>query len=321
MHIQILLTNEITDQQWQEIVDGFNVSFSSNTTIEWLKVFSTSNHLGYCYHALAIDNDKIVGYNVMTPFLYKNGLKIINSGSSYVLKEYRKDIFIFSDMLNALYERCSLDGFAVSTGVPNMNSFEYSIKFLNCKHIANLDYYILPVNISTILHKRYLLVFDFICKSVIWFYLFFFKTFYNNRIEKATKYEILKSDLFYNNRFKQTEYKKINMDKNTIYYRIVNEDGIKAAYLMDFVDENFSRNTSSLLIGIKDIFKNEAVDIIIFVGTLRIKPSILLKVPPKYVPKRLPFTIKFLTQEAKIKYADMLNMDNWSFSLLNFDGR
>lgn len=321
MKIQILLTNKITDHQWQEIVAGFNASFNTDATIEGFKVFSVSNYLGYCYHALAIDNDKIIGYNVMTPLLYKGGLKVINSGSSFVLKEYRKDIFIFADMLNALFERCICDGFEIATGVPNMNSFEYTIKFLNYKYVENLDYYVLPINISKLLNKSYLLVFDFMCKSIIWLYLFFFKTFYSNHFEKATKYEIFKSDLFYNSRFKQLDYKKVRINKSNIYYRIVNEDGINVAYLMDFVDDNFNRNTSSLLSGIKNILRNEAVDIIMFVGTLKIKPSVLFRVPPKYVPKRLPFTIKFLTQEAKIKYFDMLNMDNWNFSLINFDGR
>ena len=321
MKIQILLTNEITDQQWQAIVEGFNRSFNTNTSVEWLKIFSESNYLGYCYHALAIDNDKIIGYNVMMPFFYKNGLKIINSGSSYVLKEYRKDVFIFSDMLNALHERCAKDGFEVATGVPNMNSYEYFIELLNYKYVANLDYYILPITISKIIKKRYFLIIDFIWKRTMWIYLFFLKNLYKNHFEKEVKYEIAKSDLFYNSRFKQTDYKKLCIVNSKICYRIVNEDAIKAAYLLDFVDENFNRNTSSLLIGIKDILKKENVDILIFVGALRIKPSVLLKVPQRFVPKRLPFTIKYLTKEAKMKYADMLNMDNWNFSLINFDGR
>ena len=321
MEIRVLRTCEINEFEWQEIVEGFNESFNTNKTVECLKVFSVSNYFGYCYHALALDNDKIIGYNVMTPFLYKNRLKIVNSGSSYVLKEYRRDIFIFSDMLNALYEKCICDGFEVATGVPNKNSFDYAIKILHYNHVANLNYYALPVNISKIFKKRYLLIVDSIWKCILWCYLFFLKTFYNNHYEKETKYEILKSDLFYNSRFKEIDYKKICKEKREIYYKVVNEDGINAAYLMDFVDDNFNRNTLSLLIGIKAILKNEAVDIIIFVGTLRIKPSVLFRVPQKFMPKRLPLTIKFLTKEAKIKYSDMLNMDNWNFSLINFDGR
>ena len=48
---------------------------------------------------------------------------------------------------------------------------------------------------------------------------------------------------------------------------------------------------------------------------------ILFKVPQKFVPKPLPLTYYVLDKKNKAKYSDMSNLENWDFSLMNFDVR
>ena len=88
-----------------------------------------------------------------------------------------------------------------------------------------------------------------------------------------------------------------------------------------YFGENGIKTPKSLTLAVSHIFRHEKIDIIMFVGTLRINQSILIKVPNKFQPKKLPFTYTLLNADHSEKYSDMDNKNNWDFSLLNLDVR
>ena len=88
-----------------------------------------------------------------------------------------------------------------------------------------------------------------------------------------------------------------------------------------YFGENGIKTLKSLTIAVSHIFGLEKIDTIMFVGTLRINQSILIKVPTKFQPRELPFTYNLLDSNDSEKYSDMNNENNWDFSLLNLDVR
>lgn len=324
MEIVVLKTYEIPDPLWQKITDGFNESFDLHATVEGMKHgFCVRNKLGYGYHAIAISDDgDVMGYNVFSPVFYKNNLKTVVSGSTYVRPKYRNHEMLFMNMIQALRKKVIEDGYKVEIGVPNHNSEKFALKILKFNPVAELDYYILPFNISHNLQKSSLKWLDGFTRVFAYIHLFFNALF--SRIvqsnEKETKYEIELNSDYWKYRFGEGHYDSYTEGKYHAYWLIRNENDATASYLMDF-RENGKRTYRALFKAVQTITKKHKVDAILFVGFLNLKQLLLLKVPKRFVPKRLPLTYYVLNKEDRELYADMRNKNNWNFSLMNFDVR
>lgn len=322
--IKVYKTFEIGDNLWQMIADGFNESFEGHhVTVESLKNgFSIRNQWGYAYHAVAFDDatGEIKGFNTYTPSLYKNQLKLFIGGSAFVRKKYRKDIFIFFDMIEALKEKGIEEGFVAALGVPNHNALDYSLKFFGATLIGFLDYYILPRNISRCVRKPWLFPINWLTRCLTTFYVDFqylLSNLWNNQ-EIEPKYSLVVDDEYLNARFADSCYIKYIENKFTAYFRIVYENGVKVAYLMDFREDR-ARTKRALVKAVRFIIKTKEPDAILFVGFLRMKQHVLLKVPKRYIPKPLPFVYGTFTKADRERYKDMKDMNNWNYSLMNFD--
>lgn len=329
MEIKILKTDEISEEYWLTIVDGFNASFEGyNTTVERLKKAFASNYFGYSYHAICTtDKSKVIGFNTIAPNYYLNAknkqkIKVGLSGSTYVLKEYRKEIFIFRDMYNALMDYCKEEGFIVFLGVPNMNSYRYTIKILKKKEVMTLPYYIFPKNAFNVFSNGKYSFLNFLSKTFVLLnlllnYLF---SYISNPKEKVAKYRILQNEAYLSKRFQNNKYKTHSLGKIKFSYVLYNEDNIKTIYLMYFA-ENGQKSLRALTKAIYYIYTHEKFDLIMYIGTMNLKQFLLLKAPKEFEPKKLPLTYSVLDVENKESYEDMGQKENWDFSLMNFDVR
>ena len=323
--IVVKKTHEISDELWEEISAGFREAFDRETTADNLKTgFCIRNQWGYAYHAIDYDDEthEIRGFNTYTPTLYKNNVKILVSGSTFVKEKYRKDIFVYFDMAKELKKKGYEDGFVMSVGVPNQNSFKYSLKFLKATFVGYLDYYILPRNVSRCLNKPILKPFDWLFRSLSWWHLhgqLLVSKMWNTE-EEESKYGLVTDDEYYNVRFGDECYLKYADGMFRAYYRVVDENGAQIAYLLDF-RENGKRTKHALAKAIHYILKHSHPDAILFVGFLKLSQHVLLKVPKRFVPKPLPMTCSIINKNDKEKYADMGDKKSWDFSLMNFDVR
>lgn len=323
--IKILKTFEIDDTLWNQIAAGFNESFDRDVNVESLKNgFCVSNQWGYAFHAIAIHDDTgdIMAFNTYTPTFYKNGMNAMVSGSTFVKPKYRKDIFIFYDMVLALRERAKEEGFTVEIGVPNQNSKEYGKVLLKDKYVADLDYYILPRNISKVLDKPALKYINFFFRFLFTIHLSiqYVISFICNYKEKEPKYALITDEDFYHARFKSSAYSKYCDGKCQAYYKIEDEDGKKVAYLFDFKYDNV-RTRKAITKAVWYIYHHEKPDAVLFVGFLWLIQFTLFKVPKKFIPKPLPLTYYILDKKRKEEFKDMDEKKNWNFGLMNFDVR
>ena len=293
MEVRIFKTYEISDDLWEKIAAGFRESFSTDTTADRLKhAFCTHNKLGYGYHAVALTDDgEVAGYNVFSPTLYENDLKVVVSGSTYVRPKFRSNNeFLFMDMMKALRKAVIKDGYQVEVGVPNHNSKAFAAKILKLKYIGDLSYYILPYKFSKCADKPYLSFFDFFFSGLMRCHLWLQSLFccISNDKEREVKYRMQTGVEDLEARFKGV-YKHIEYGGLEAYYRMVDEEGKNTAYLMDF-RENGVRTAKSMNYAVRTIVKKEHPDAVLFDGLLRLKQSTLFKVPKRLIPKQLPLT-------------------------------
>lgn len=324
--IKIYKTYEIDDNLWNEIADGFNESFEGyDMTGDKLKNgYFKSNQIGYALHAIDFDDHtgEVRGFNSYTPTLYNNGIKAFVSGSTFVRKQFRKDIFIFGDLLSSLRKEAKGLGYDIEIGIPNHNSREYAKKLLKTIYIADLDYYMLPVNVSKCINKRSVKFLDVFTRlfSVIHVDLQAVMSKFFNMKESPVKYSLVKDKEYFKCRYQNSCYVNYNDDKYNIIYRIYQEGSAKVAYLMEF-RENEKPSFKSLVKAVRIILRKEKPDAIMYVGTMRIKQFCLFKVPHKLIPKPLPLTYYVLDKSKKATFEDMKDIANWDFSLANFDVR
>ena len=324
MRIEVLKTFEIEYSMWEKIAEGFNESFHLNTTAESLRnAFCTRNRNGYGYHAIAIsEEEEVMGYNVFSPVYYKNGLKTVVSGSTFVRPKFRTHEMLFMHMVQALRKAVIADGFEVEIGVPNHNSEKFALKILKFKPVAELKYYIFPFNISRILNKPRFRMADKIIRLLSRFHLLCqigISTLFDS-IERDVKYDLDYDKDYWKYRLGGDNYKEYHQGEYHAYWLPYNEDGVKAVYLMDFRKKR-KRTYRALVKAVRKIHEKEDVDMILFVGFLHMKQFCLIKCPKRFVPKRLPLTYFVLNKSDREKYTDMQDEKNWNFSLINFDVR
>lgn len=323
--IRIYKTFEIDDSLWKRIADGFNESFEKEVSVESLKSgFCIANQWGYGFHAVYFNDDTgdIMAFNTYSPTFYKNDIKIMISGSTFVKPKYRKDIFIFHDMVIELRKRAKEEGFSIEVGIPNQNSKEYGRVLLKDKYVADLDYFILPRNVSISLGKPSLQVFDVIFRFLFNIHLLIqsvLSTIFNYK-EKQAKYSLITDSEYYGARFKSYAYTKYESGDYLGYYKIEDEEGKKVAYVFDFRCQGI-RTRKALTRLVQYIIRNEKPDAILFVGFLHLKQFTLIKVPQRFIPKPLPLTYYVLDKTRKEEFKDLGDKNNWDFGLMNFDVR
>jgi hypothetical protein len=325
MQFKVLKTNEISEKVWNELTIEFNDIFDRNNSPENLRTYYCSNAFGFSYHCLAFSSDdSISGYTAIIPFYYtlmKERIIIGVGGGSFVKKEYRKDIFILKDIWNCLRDYCLKEGVIAFLGISNANSFKYSLEILNRTHLGDLKYFFLPVRPFNILKLKNLKWLNPIFMAFGYLYILtnLVFSFFLRFKEASSSVKIELYNEFYKDRFYK-EYKEVTSCQIRYFYKVLIEDGIKTAYLMDFREKD-NRSYPSLTKSLLNIIRSEEIDLVLYIGTLRMKQFAMFKLPGKKEPKHLPVVIDLLAVEDPSRYNILLDYNNWELSLMNFDMR
>ena len=324
--IVVLKTYQLSEKDWKQIEEGFNASFDAQWKVERMKKYYSSTFLGYSYHALDMDDNGVLrGYNSLLPNEYNyNGKRIIVgvSGGTFVKKEFRKDVFIFKHLMDALFAFCKEEDMVMKVGVPNHNSFKYALVMNKAKLVGYLDYYILPVRAFDFFAKSWLSPFNVLTLGYSYLMVMLSSLWGLLGIRSSKKkLEISLSEDYYNLRFRcKSVYKECKKSRMSGFYRIFVEKGCKVAYIMDFRENNKKTVRSLNNIVRQILLKEKKVSAILYVGTMNVPQPLLFKVPERMQPQKLPLTINVLNGDKELEKAG-LEMKSWDFSLLNFDVR
>lgn len=286
-----------------------------------------NSYVGYSYHALDYTEEGALrGYNSIVPtqYMYKGQSILVGiSGGTFVNKEYRSDVFIFKHLMDALFEYCSKDGMVMKVGVPNKNSFKYTLKLNKAKLVGYLNYYILPIRLFNLTSLKSLKILNFISVFFSRLYLYCISALclLFNPKGRGKSLEIVCDEHFYDTRYRNRKYySECSKGNITGFYRVVEEDGMRVAYIMDF-RENKRKSLRALSFVSRKILSGERkIDAVMYVGTMNLHQPLLVKVPHRMDPKPLPLTINVINGDTALE-ADALDMKSWDFSLQNFDVR
>lgn len=308
-------TNEISDFDFHQIVDGFNEVFSLNRKVDVAYNQYVQNPFGYSYHTIVYDDDVIVGHVCGVPSYYwKNGEKfvLVDGVDAYIKKEYR-DGETFMEQLMTFYKYQKENGVKMLIGFPDSKVMKLYTKTKIYKHLGEMYIYILPYRIGGV--KPVLRPFNLISKAFAWSYVYFTGLFASS---KVTQFKIEKDTVSYN----ATRYKRMDGDycvlKNgdlEFFYKCMSFKGVRAAFLIDVTGKSAKHFNQAVKYIMKQNSKD--FDVILYVGNLYFKNSGLIKVPQMFAPKHFHFIMRLFDKS----FNDEITTDirSWDVNLATYD--
>ena len=323
MVIKVCKTTEWSDRDWETYVIGYNEVFGADETIADFKNKYFSVCKGYSLHSLLVSNEgDVVGGITIIPCNYRcqqgfflNGLAV----DVFIREAFRIDPLMLRKLYKQLVGTLKEEGIEVVTAVPNATAYPYWKNIVKWKDIGEISYWVIPIKINKILNLKFcgwlfegltrIYLFCVLCLSY-WVSL-------GKSKAKDYAYEIDKDDRYIQNKFHGTKYANFSVQAIFYSYRIVNEEGIKTAYIIEATQEG-KRSMKAFLKVIK-VIRQQNVDLIIYVGKMGVFQTLFIKVPKKLEPKKLPLMCDVLMPNDK--FSDIYDINNWDFGLLNYDVR
>ena len=323
MDIKICTTAEWSENNWLTYCDSFNTVFEKKYDLSYFKQKYTETIDAKSYHALLLnENMEVVGGCSAIPYLYIKEDKKIRIGQAvdvFILEEFRTDPLMLRRMYMQLKKLLIAHDISVVMAVPNATAYPYWKNIVKWNDVGDLTYWMLPIRIGNIINKWHFLN----CLSLAFSYISLvfnalIMSLCNNK-EKESLYELIVDDAFLKYRY-PSDYYEVIIGSIRFYYRVYYEDGVQTAYLLD-VMQNGKMSYKGLFKGVSYIIRKTKSDLILYIGPLRLFQTLLIKVPKKFKPKRLPLTCDILNKEDFDIYKDMLVLKNWNFGLKNYDVR
>lgn len=315
MEIIIKKTYELTDDDKKSIQALFELIFKKHRVWEIHNNQFINNCLGYSWHAILYDGDRIVGISTYVPAYYNvKGKKVLmaNCIDCMIDKPYR-DFFAYYDLIKASYKALKNDGVAFMTSYPNDNAYPITIKAKLTKNIGKMHTYCLPYRIGGI--KKSLTFLNPLSQIGAKIFGAVSSLFAS---DKEAHFQIEKDTLSYN----QTRYKRndgnygiVNEIGLWFSYKIQEQDGIQTAFIIDVLP----KSSKNFVRAVKWLLKNESknFDLILYPGYLPFYVTGMFRLPRKFEPKNFHFTGKILDKSAVGD--EVFDIRNWDTNLSNYD--
>lgn len=322
MEIKVCTTHEWSELEWSSYVDSFNEVFERGYSKDYFvhKYFSSCEECSY--HSLLLNElGEVVGSCSVVPYYYTHLSNKFKSGLAvdvFIKESYRTDPLMLRRMYKRLTKLLIENSIVSVMAVPNATAYPYWKNVVKWKDVGTLKYWAIPIRMGNLIHKyRFLNFVSQVYCSLVLGISAILSLFLGK--QRKFNYAIIESEEFLKERF-GNDYCFIQEDNIQNYFRIVDENGIKTAYLI-YSRERGILSFKSLCKGATYIAKHYNVDLILYIGPLGFSQTLFFKLPRKFEPKLLPLTCDLLSQESSTVYSDILDIDNWDFGLLNYDVR
>lgn len=323
MEIKICSTNAWSQREWQSFVSGFDEVFQKHFTKEYFETKYCSNFVGSSFHALLLNNNNdVVGNVSIIPCQYQqNDREIIAVGLAvdvFILEAYRSDPLMLRRMYNKLKEYVKLQGIVAVLAVPNKTAYPYWKNVVKWQDVGHIPYWGIPVKVGNIVRKGKILnVCSWLYANVVLGFAAVCSKF-SNKSQAIASYTIRDDKNFLTGRFGGNDYVWVSRPQSVNCFRIVDEEGVRTAYLI-YSRQGRSMTFKSLCDGVSAILKEGNVDLILYIGPIRLFQTLFVHIPRKWEPKQLPLVCDLLDNNEV--YKNMLAWEHWDFGLLNYDVR
>lgn len=321
MEIKFLNTSSLSAIDWASYCEAFNQVFERDYTLAYFRQKYQVTIDGCSYHSFLTDEDKIVGACTVIPYKYIVEGRSVRVGlvvDVFILTEYREDPYSLFRMYKLLKKELVNNNIAFTIAVPNDIAYPFWKSIVKWKDVGLLSYYTLPVKLGNVLgkYKSMLNAINSIGLSVL--------LPLSGLIISKEKDAVIRIDrsvsLLEEHRY-TSDHKTLQIDNTFFSYRIISEHGVVTCYLIDFYNLKSKRkDNGSLRKAVAEIIKIKEVDLIVFVGQLRMFQGLLFKVPFTKEPKHLYFMSDVIRPEMA-DAAVIQSINNWDFGLFNYDVR
>ena len=315
MGVVVKKTIELTTKE----IDGINKLFfdvfgKSRSSESFLNEY-LNTPFGYSYHAMLIEDGELVGFHSGVPFYYQDGDKrfIAGLGIDTMTAVGHRDFFNVRDLFKACEEAMKADECVLRIDFPNDNSYPILKKGFKYKDIGKLKIYFLPINIGAIKPKYRFL--NLLSRLFSWTIIQFSRFSISKKEYKFRYTKCRESFDAVRYKWNGGDYKKVECDGSTIYYKTMNFNGVMTAFIMDV----HPLSKSLFDRAVRYIYSVEGghVDMIMYVGVLPFVPCSLITMPHKMEPKHFNFTCKPL--EKGLFDDSIYDIANWDVNLSNYD--
>jgi hypothetical protein len=326
MKIYVVSSSELEQGDWISYTISFNKAFNKSLSTDYFKQKYLKTIDQGAYHSIIKDNNDIVGSCTVIPVNYlfqslkvKFGLLV----DVFILPFYRNDPFLLYDMYSFMKPKLIEEQIELVIAVPNESVYTYWINVVKWKDIGTIKYYFFPVQLANVFGSNLILI------NIISFYFFQMNYFFNKVIallysknQNQSLIEIDRSETIVEEQRYNDDHIVNKGELFSYAYRIVIENHIKTAYLIDYYrSQSKKKDIKSLLFSINQIIVNNDIDLIVFIGQINFIQTMLVKVPFKKEPRHLTM-IGDLINSNKISLANhVFNICNWDFGLFNLDVR
>ena len=321
LSFKVKKTTELSVQEVEQLVALIYSTMNVTKTTTSYKDKYIHNFLGFSFHALMFEKNKIVGCNTVIPqeFNYFGKKYLFGQWCETLIdKNYRGAIFNFKRLGNILNDVLLKNDICFIYGLPNKALYIVSKRLLGMRDIGKLNYYTYPVSLKRFLIKYYPLniIFNFFIKI----YLKIKINFIDQNNFPISK---INNDNFKNGRyFKSNKYKFLKKENyEAIYFFDVSKkhNSAKIIWVLDvhpLSKSNLEKTINELKKAQSD---SNNLDMIIYIGCLKTVPYNMLKIPSKFVEENNIFSGKILDYK-KID-EKIFNHNLWNVNSSNFDYR
>lgn len=321
MEIKVCKTTEWSEKEWTSYVYGYNEVFGTAETVAFFKDKYLSVHKGYSLHSLLLnDEGEVEGGVSVIPCKYSCGEKSFLNGLAvdvFIRVSYREDPLMLRRLYKKLKSMLESEGVQAVTAVPNATAYPYWKNVVKWKDVGDINYWVVPVRAGNVLGK---LKWVLNAGSLAYAYLSYGLSFITSAVSGAQRcysFAIDRNDNYVRHKFENGQYEVVKDGLYHIAYRIVDEEGVKTAYIIDATKKGL-RDATAYRKAVGIVLK-QSVDIIIYVGKMGVFQSLFIKVPKKAEPKRLPLMFDIITPDGD--FANAYDINEWDFGILNYDVR
>ena len=314
-------STEWSEREWETYDLGFNEVFGTSYLVDFFKDKYLSVHKGYALHSLLLGDDgKVGGCITVIPCVYTCGNSEFLNGLAvdvFIRESYRADPLMLRRMYKELRTLLETEGVQAVTAVPNATAYPYWKNVVKWKDVGDINYWTLPVRLGNVLERcRVVLNACSIVYAYCAYALSALTGLFSGK-QRVYDYAISMNDKYISHKFMSGQYVVQEEGGNRIVYRVVDEDGVKTAYVIVATQDGL--RSASIFRKSVGIILKQKVDIIIYVGKMGIFQTLFIKVPKKFEPKELPLMFDVITPNEM--FSNAYDINNWDFGLLNYDVR
>jgi hypothetical protein len=310
-------TEQLSQNEKSQICGLFFKLFGKDMSEEEFNRKYLHTPFGYSYHGLMVADKLIVGTFNAIPYRYQyfgEDTLFALSVDLMVAKEHRGGPFNIKKMASLVLKEMKRDGVSFVFGFPNESAYDYVRRFLKWKDIGELDFYILPRNIGSVIPK--LRFMNCISRA----FTLGLSCLPTSRSKRNNMYNIEKvSDICFQRHRYNGNYHIVDLDRGgkCIYRVYVEDNRIRVLYIIDVNPLTCATFDEA----VQQVCRqhSKSIDIFMYVGLLPFKTARMLIVPEQRRPRRVRMCGTLLEPGAVDDR--IFQIKNWNVNISNFDVR